>query len=190
LYSICAWAQKEPALAPPRTTQPTGDPAALDCAYVWQRLAPWSFSVSRCEFFVAEHERQGIAAEWPASWCYGMSGSSMKPSMTYSAGGMTARGLMDATELQYPREQCRKRFGTTSLHDPQVSIATHVFQAAGIHHNTGRRGFSLMRAVFLPRAPDGGRARQEERRWRGIAGRMNKLLAAEGNAAGELGGKR
>jgi hypothetical protein len=164
-----------PELAPQRTTQPPSDRAILDCCYTWQKMAPWSFAVARCEFFVNEHERQGIKGEWPYSFAYGMSGSSMRPGMSYSAGGMTARGLMDATELQYPRGQCLKRFGTTSLHDPQVSIATHVYQAAGIHRHTGRTGFSLMRAVFLPRAPDGGRARQEQRRWESIAKRMEAL---------------
>ena len=156
------------------------------CAYIWVRLEPCHFSRDISDFFVQEHARAGIPGEWLVSLVYAHSGSGLDPGMTYSAGGMTARGLMDATELQYPRGQCLRRFGTTDLHDPWVSIATHVYQAAGIHASSGREGMALLRAVFLPQAPDGQRAWQEQTgRWEPRDARFRRIVAA-GYASGAI----
>ena len=43
-----------------------------------------------------------------------------------------------------------------------------------------------MRAVFLPRSPDGGRARREQRRWQRIERRHLRLIR-QGYASGAIG---
>jgi len=156
------------------------------CAYLWQRLNAASYTPDHADFFCREHELQGIAEEWWYSFLYAYSGSDgLNPRMTYSAGGMTARGLMDCTERQYPLDQALRRFGRWSLYDVECSIANHCYQAGCIRRNTGREGYALMRAVFLPRSPDGRRARREQRRWQRIERRHLGLLSA-GYTSGEL----
>lgn len=158
-------------------------------SYIWKWVADGSYSPRLVEHFCREHEKQDIASSAFASLIYGYSGSDLTNNMVCSGGGMTARGLMDCTELLYPRDQCLRRFGTTDLHDPYVSIATHVFQAAGIHHSSGREGLSLMRAVFKPDAPDGGRAWAEQTgRWNGIAARFRRIVKV-GYRTHQIGGK-
>ena len=157
------------------------------CQYLWQRLNATSYTPDRAAFFCHEHELQGIAEEWWYSLIYAYSGSDgLNPRMRYSAGGMTARGLMDCTERQYPLDQALRRFGRWDLYDVECSIANHCYQAGCIHRNTGREEYALMRAVFLPRSPDGRRARREQRRWQRIERRHLGLLAA-GYASGAIG---
>lgn len=150
------------------------------CAYLWARVAPWSYSKGLCEFFVAEHERAEIGSEAYWSLVYGYSGSDLKPSMVCRGGGMTALGIMDGTELHLSVAQCRRRFGTANRANSWVSIASHVAQVAGLHRSRGREGWSLMRAVFLPSRPDGARAKREQRRWLAIDSRF-RLILAEGD---------
>ena len=154
-------------------------------AYLWQRINADSYSRNLTDFFCREHELQGIADQWWYSLVYCTSGSDLKPAMTCSGGGMTARGIGDCTELLYPRDQARRRFGTTSLHDPQLGIANHVFQAMGLHQSSGAEDWDLMRRVFLPSRHEGARAYKEQRRWRGIEKRHLQMLA-QGYAAGKL----
>ena len=158
-----------PIMAPQRITTPVWvDADVRDCRRLWQALAPWSYDPALCEFFVAEHRRRGIGKEWRYSFCYGFSGSGMVARMTYSAGGMTARGLMDCTELQIPRAEALRRFGTTDLHNERLSIANHCAQAAA----EGGTGWQRMRRVFLPGSPEGARAYKEQRRWESIWRRL------------------
>ena len=144
--------------------------------FLWQALNAASYTPARAEFFCREHELQGIAADWWYSLLYAESGSSLEPRMTYSDGGMTARGIMDCTERQYPLAQALRRFGRWNLYDVECSIANHCFQAGCIHRGTGREGYALMRAVFKPDSPDGGRAYREQRKWERIERRHLRLL--------------
>ena len=157
------------------------------CAYLWRTLNAKTYAPSLVEAFCREHEMQGIAASWWHSFIYAHSGSDgLNPRMRYSAGGMTARGLMDCTERQYPLAQALRRFRKVDFYDTYFSIANHCFQAMCIHQSTGREGFALMRAVFLPRSPDGGRAWEEQNvRWASRDRRFRKLLA-EGYRDGAL----
>jgi hypothetical protein len=148
------------------------------CSHLWRTMAPWSYRAELVDYFIGEHERAGIGSEWFYSLLYGHSGSGLVANMTYSAGGMTARGLMDCTETHLPRAEALRRFGTTNLHNPWVSIATHVRQTQGLRKRTGRSGMALMRSVFLPARPDSGRAWREQRvRWEPRAARMRSHLS-------------
>jgi len=135
-------------------------------AVILTAFAPGRFTAEFARYWVEEHDRWNLPGEtyWH-SLCYAHYGSGFKPGMTYSAGGMTSRGLLDNTNLHLSREQC-KRFGTRSLLDAWLSVANHCAEASEYFRKTGRRGWSLLRKVFLPRSPDGQRARQEEARWR------------------------
>ena len=148
------------------------------CGAIWRAVAPYSYDPRLVSFWVAEHQRQGIPEEWRASLIYSYSGSDLDPRMVCSGDGMCAVGLCDETEVCYPADQALKRFGTLDRHDCWLAIASHVYQAAGLHASTGREGLDLMRSVFLPMAPDGARAWQEQSgRWEGIAARFDEVLA-------------
>jgi len=80
---------------------------------------------------------------------------------------MWARGLMDCTQRNGPRRRFRD-LGTCDLFDARVSIRNHCLEASNLHRETGREGYSLLRAVFKPSKPDGKRARREELKWQRV----------------------
>lgn len=147
------------------------------CAYLWRHENPRSFNRSLSDFLCAEFERADMGDQWFYAFCNYVYASSLKPNMVCRGGGMVARGIADCTEHHLSRQVCLSRFGTYSLHDPYCGIANDVEQARQLRCQTGREGWALRRAVFLPRRSDGARARQEERRWRGVSKRLQKLLA-------------
>jgi hypothetical protein len=134
------------------------------CAYLWARVAPWSYSKGLCGFFVNEHERIGLGSDWYYSFCNAAHASGLNPRMSFRKGGMWARGLMDCTQRNGPRSAFRD-LGSCDLFKPKVSIRNHCLEMNSLHRQSRREGWSLQRAVFLPRSPDGWRARREQRKW-------------------------
>ena len=155
-------------------------------AYLWRSVNPRSFNRPLSDFLCAEFERADMGDQWWFAFVNYVYASSLKPSMVCRGGGMVARGIADCTERHLSRDTCLRRFGTTSLNDPYCGMANDVEQARQLRCQTGREGWALRRSVFLPARPHSARAYQEERRWRGVAKRMEKRLAA-GYATGAIG---
>lgn len=149
----------------PRLTRPATDLGAdsrdlhalrvAKVARVWRALRPSTYDADLVEFFVTEHEDAGMGEETMYSLAYAWVNSSLNPRMKYSAGGMTSRGLMDCSWSFAKSHRAElaplttRAWGPSVLYDPRVSIACHVLEAGG-HHRNGRRGYSLLRAVFWP----------------------------------------
>jgi hypothetical protein len=155
------------------------------CDYLWRRLYPWSYHPELVDFFCGEHERVGLPEMWWHSLVYGASGSEMRPSMVCRGGGMVSRGLMDCA-WTFAKDHRRRlepllgggrAWGPEALHDPWVSIRCHVLELACYRRQTGRDTWSLLRQVFLPASPDGGRTRREQRRWLRIEGTHQRALS-------------
>ena len=103
----------------PPSALPTPTPALtiselrrIKCAYLWARVAPGSYTKALCEFFVSEHERIGLSADWYYSFCNAAHASGLNPRMSFRKGTMWARGLMESPRgnpwLQ-PGEEARCR---------------------------------------------------------------------------------
>jgi len=170
-----------------RTTQPVPrlTPEA-ECAHLWRCWNRRTWTQQRSDWIIAEWRRVGLLTEWRfafANYVYASEG--LNPNMVCRGGGMVARGLCDVTERHVSVQRCIERFGTASLFHIGVSVANDVAQSWGIWQRTGAKGWELRRRVFLPAAWNGGRAYQEERRWRQVA-RRNDALLAEGYREGAL----
>lgn len=147
------------------------------CAYLWQRVAPWSYSPEIVEHFCAEHERMGIGPEWLASLTYGMANFGLTigkraPGLCY--------GPMDVKWGGYARRAgCRR---PDDLRDWRRNITAHCLEAR-VGVGKGYRGQALCRYIMYPARPHdwgGGRFRQT---WQ----RCLRLLA-EGYATGKIVG--
>jgi len=165
-----------PAQFPAAPQTPAQVERRAKCRAVWAASAPWSYSPELADFFVADHERRGIGPECWYSLCNARYSSGLRPKMSFRAGGMWARGLMDCTQLNGPRSAFRD-LGTCDLFNPKVSIRNHCLEAAAFHAKTGREGWALQRKVFLPRSPDGRRAWAEVGKWRRVERRHLSYLA-------------
>lgn len=160
------------------------------CAYLWRKLYPWSYNAELADFFCGEHERAGLGPMWWHSLVYGVSGSELRPSMICIGGSMVSRGLMDCSwtfahsrrAALEPLLSGSRPWGPGALFDPWVSIRCHVLEMKQYYVQTNRRDWDLLRVVFLPAAPDGGRTLREQRRWerieRGHRRTINTALAA------------
>ena len=153
-----------PALPTPAPALTISELRRAKCAYLWARVAPWSYSKGLCEFFVSEHEHIGLSADWYYSFCNAAHASGLNPRMSCRKGTMWARGLMDCTQRNGPYSAFRD-LGSCDLFKPRVSIRNHCLEMNSLHTRSGREGWDLQRMVFLPRSPDGWRARKEERKW-------------------------
>ncbi len=154
------------------------------CDYLWRKLYPWSYHPDLVDFFCGEHERAGLPEMWWESLVYGSSGSDMKPRMICRGGGMVSRGLMDCAwtfardhrgRLE-PLLSGSRAWGPDALFNPWVSIRCHVLEMGYYRRKSGREGWSLLRQVFLPASPDGGRTMREQRRWRRIEAEHQEAL--------------
>jgi len=162
-------------LTSPGTDTAVHQERVAKCRAIWQASAPWSYSPELAEFFVTEHERQCVGDQWWWSLCNARYASGLNPRMSCRGGGMWSRGLMDCTQLNRPRSAFRD-LGTANLFDARVSIRNHCFEAGDYHRWTGREGWSLLRMVFLPRSPDGRRARAEVPKWRRVERQHQRYL--------------
>ena len=143
------------------TTRAAGDgrplppavPAALPlhalrvakCGVVVDALYAGSGFAQHVEFFIAEHERLGIADEWQWSLAYG--GANMELRCNYRARNGCA-GPMDRP--RGPKE-------------PQANIRAHCKEAAYYRRTKGERGYTLAKRIFYPARPHdwgGGRIRK------------------------------
>jgi len=118
------------------------------CAYLWARVAPWSYSKGLCEFFVSEHERAGIPAEWYWSLVYGFANFGLR--IGQRAPGQCF-GPMDVKWPGMARQAGVKR--PNDLRDPRVNIHAHVLEMAYYHRQTGETGMALLARVFYPASP-------------------------------------
>lgn len=155
----------------------------LKCDYLWRKLYPWSYKPELVDFFCGEHERAGMAELWWQSLVYGASGSEMRPSMICIGGSMVSRGLMDcawtfAGDYRQRLEPLLSGapWGPQALFNPWVSIRCHVLELKYYRGKTGRDDWGLLRTVFLPASPDGGRCFREQRRWERIERRHSQAL--------------
>ena len=145
------------------------------CAYIWQRVAPWSYNPKLVEHFVAEHERLGIGPEWFASMAYGMANFGL--TIGKRAPGRCF-GPMDVKWPGYARQAgCRR---PDDLRDPYRNITAHCLEAReGVRR--GHEGLALCRWIMYPARPHdwgGGRFRK--------AWARHQRIVAEGYAAGKL----
>ena len=97
-----------------------------------------------------------------------------------------SRGLMDCAwtfardyrgRLE-PLLSGSRPWGPDALFDPWVSIRCHVLELACYRQKSGREGWSLLRQVFLPVSPDGGRTMREQRRWLRIEATHRRAVGA------------
>lgn len=144
------------------------------CSYLWQRVAPWSYSPEIVEHLCAEHERLGIGEEWYYSMIYGFSQFGLTigkraPGLCY--------GPMDHKWPGFARQAGCKR--PEDLRDWRRNVTAHCLEMAHYRNRTGEHGLRLLARVFYPSAP------RYYRRWRPTDRRFRKLLA-EGYAAGRI----
>ena len=134
------------------------------CAYLWQRVAPWSYSPKLVEHFVSEHERLGIGPQWYFSLVYGLSnfGLTVGHRVGPCYGPMDVRG-------EWARA-CG--FKPNDLRDPKVNITCHVREMALYRGKTGETGIALLARIFYPARP------MYYQRWRPTERRFRRLLAA------------
>ena len=141
-------------------TLPAPDPAALrdlrvrKCRVIVDALYPGSGFGPHVEHFIDEHERMGIGDEWQWSLAYGGSNFSLRvggraPGRCY--GPMDVKGPVPASWR--PTHLYTGAWSDSRLLDPRINISVHVAEAAYHHRRTGRTGYRLMQAVFLPSAP-------------------------------------
>ena len=125
--------------------QRTSRPGALDrvhdlrvhkCRAIVQALYPDSGFLPYCEFFISEHERQGIAEEWQWSLAYGGANFSLR------VGGIAPGNCAGPMDVKH----------RPLVTDPEANIAWHCREMA-YYHKRGRHGYRLVKTVFLPRAP-------------------------------------
>lgn len=172
--------QQAEARVPDVTTDAAPDAKVLrraKCAYLWQRMAPHSYSPEIVEHFISEHERMGIGPEWLASLTYGFANFGLR--LNKRAPGL-CYGPMDVKWGGYARRAgCRR---PDDLRNWQLNITAHCLEAR-VGVGKGYRGQALCRYIMFPARPHdwgGGRFR---RTWQ----RCLRLLA-EGYAAGKIVG--
>ena len=168
---------EQAARLPARTSRPEALRRAK-CRLLWRTVALWSYSEDLCEFFVAEHERIGLSADWYYSFCNAAHASGLNPRMSFRKGTVWARGLMDCTQRNGPCSAFRD-LGSCDLFKPRVSIRNHCLEMNSLHRRSGREGWDLQRMVFLPRSPDGWRARKEQRKWQAKDRTFRAILQRE-----------
>jgi len=161
--------------APAYTQQAEQAQRRAKAAYLWQRVAPWSYSPALVEHFVSEHERLGIGPEWLASMSYGMANFGL--SVGKRAPGRCF-GPMDVRWPGYARQAgCRR---PDDLRDPYRNITAHCLEArAGVRR--GHTGLALCRWIMMPSRPhDWGRGKFRK------AWARHVRLIAQGYAAGKI----
>jgi len=147
----------------PRPLPTASELRRAKCAYLWARVAPWSYSTALCEFFVAEHERAGIGPEAYFSLVYGFSNFGL----TIGKRVGPCYGPMDVR-----REWARAcGYKANDLRDPRVNIRCHVREMAHYHRQTGETGMALLARVFYPASP------RYYHRWKPTDRRFRKLLS-------------
>jgi len=160
----------------PQAGVSTPDAGALrrtKCRVLWLAAAPWSFDPELCDFLVAEHERQGIPAQWYWSLVYGMGNFGLMIGTLDDTG--TCYGPFDCKWgwAQGQRRACLEllpvpcAWRPAVLRYPRVNIRCHTAEMAYYHRRTGRTGLRLLAKVFLPAAPcEYGRWRPTDRQFR------------------------
>jgi len=116
----------------------------LKCQHIVKKLYPKSGFLPHVEYFIAQHEKYGIADEWQWSLAYGGANFGLKCNFRARNG---CAGPMDR-----PR-------GSTN---PRKNILAHVEETTRYHRN-GYRGYKLMQVVFYPARPHdwgGGKIRK------------------------------
>jgi hypothetical protein len=146
-----------PAEAPAAVTPPPIDAKralrdlrVAKCRMIVERLYPRSGFGPYVEFFIDEHERLGMGAEWWWSLVYGGANFSLR--VGARAPGNCA-GPMDVKH--YPL-----------VLDPKANIRWHCREMAGFY-GRGVRGIRLCYSVFLPANPrdwGGGRFKRTHRK--------------------------
>lgn len=124
------------------------------CRAIVRALYPRSGFGPHVEHFIDEHERMGIGDEWQWSLAYGGSNFSLRvggraPGRCY--GPMDVKGPVPTAWR--PTHLYTGAWSDSRLLDPRINISVHVAEAAYHHRRTGRTGYRLMQAVFLPGAP-------------------------------------
>lgn len=161
-----------PTAAGPTTRQPSIRPTPEQvlrrekCRAVWQATAPWSYSRELSDYFVSEHERLGIAAEWWYSLVYGKANFGLTI-------GKRAPGLCyGPMDVKWPNGA--KAAGATKpddLRNPRTNIRAYCALASHWHRTTGRTGFRLLAITYYPARP------HEYPRWRPVEKQHQAILA-------------
>ena len=161
LASAQSLSPEQAARLPARTSRPEALRRAK-CRLLWRTVAPWSYSEDLCEFFVAEHERQGIGDQWYYSLVYGFSNFGL----TIGKRVGPCYGPMDV------RQEWARACGYRAAHlrDPRRNIRAHVAEMALYHRRTGETGMALLARVFYPASP------RRYRRWGPVDRRFRFIL--------------
>ena len=157
--------------------QPPSSPQVLrrpKCSYLWQRIAPWSYSPELVEHFCSEHERLGIGDQWYYSLIqgysqFGLTIGKRAPGLCY--------GPMDHKWPGFARQAGCKR--PDDLRNPRRNITAHCLEMAYYHKRRGETGMALLARVFYPARP------RRYHRWKPTDRRFRRLLA-EGYASGAV----
>jgi hypothetical protein len=146
------------------------------CAYLWQRVAPWSYSPEIIEHFCAQHGRLGIGPEWFASFCYGYANFGLTI-------GKRAPGLCyGPMDVKWGGSHSRRAGARRpeDLRNWRLNITAHCLEAQeGVRR--GHEGLALCRWIMYPARPHDWGGGKFRKTW----ARMNKLLS-QGYAAGKL----
>ena len=161
------------------------------CRRLWATFAPWSYDPDLCAFFVAEHERVGLADQWMHSLAYSLVNCGL---MTDGSDYHGAYAPCDQRWRNGFASSCRvacadlldgRAWREELLRSPRVNIRCHVEELVYWHDRTGRVGYPLLRKVFLPANPDGSLSRGWGSRWPKV---MAKFAASitDGYRVGKL----
>ena len=175
--------QSYPDLAAREAVVPPWEADTRDILKVWKARHPKTADPDLCDFLAHQLHVHGIPWRVPmANWDYA---TDLKPRMKYSAGGMTAEGLTDASWdfcRGYP-EVVRGLLGRNPRHsdmmNPRASILWWIKEYELERQKLGGAGadpWRVARGVFLPARPDGRRAQREQRRWKAVAAEQDRIL--------------
>lgn len=174
--------QAVPGQSTKQAAAPPWQDDSRDICKIWTARNPKTADPDLCEFAARELHTHGIP--WKvalANWDYA---SSLKPWMKYSAGGMTAEGLTDASWgfcRDHP-EAVRGLLGREPRHsdmmNPQASILWWIAEYEIERKQLGDGdAWRVTRGIFYPAEPDGARARLEQRRWQLVAREHDGILS-------------
>ena len=138
----------------------------VECRVLWQALAPASYRPTLCDYFIGEHERAGIGAEWYASFAYGLANADLALRTVFPG---PCFGPMDCQFGSYSRQagcSC-----PDDLRDPWRNIRAHVIEAK-VGVGLGYHDLALCRYIMQPGAPTDWGGGQFAQAW----ARMNATL--------------
>lgn len=175
--------EKLPAAAAPGSEPWRAD--AREMHKIWACRHPRTADLSLCEFAARELRAHGIPWRLAlANWDFA---TDLLPSHRYSAGGMTAEGLTDASWqwCKDHRDVVQGLLGRpgrrSDLYNPRASILWWIAEFEEQRAKMGEKTdpWRVAAGVFLPAAPYGKRAEKEIQAWRSTMAKQDRCVLSQ-----------